>query len=91
MTTIDPFGIFPISRKIEQTATLMVYPSIVPIDRIYLPRSTLSVGYDVITLPTSVTTNAVSVREYRNGDSFRKHSLVIISQKGHANGERIRS
>lgn len=71
MTTIDPFGIFQISRKIEQTATLMVYPSIVPIDRIYLPRSTLSGGIRRNHPAHSVTTNAVSVREYRNGDSFR--------------------
>ena len=71
ITTIDPFGIFMISKKIKQTAKLIVFPSSFQIDNLYLPRPTLTGGARRNEPSRSITTNAVSVREYRQGDSFR--------------------
>lgn len=71
ITAIDPFGIFSISRKIEQTARLIVYPNSFQIDNLYLPRPILSGGARQNKPSRSITTNAVSIREYRQGDSFR--------------------
>ena len=71
ISTIDPFGIFVISRKIQQTAKFIVYPNAVKIDRLSLPQSTLSGGARRNHPAHNITTNAVSVREYRQGDSFR--------------------
>lgn len=66
----DPFGLFPMRRRFEQTANVVVYPQTVPVHAFTLPTGVLSGGDALRLRAYNVTTNAAGVRDYRPGDSY---------------------
>ncbi len=70
LRTSDPFGLFPMQRKIDAQTNVIVYPLIVDIQQFPLPQGVLSGGEAVRKRTFHVTPNASGVREYVPGDSF---------------------
>lgn len=70
--TSDPFGLFPMERKIDATNNVVVYPMTVDIHSFPLPPGVLSGGDALRRRAYQATANAVSVREYAPGDSFNR-------------------
>lgn len=70
LRTSDPFGLFSMSRELEQTSHVVVYPMTFDIHRFALPVGVLSGGDALRRRTHHVTTNASGVRDYAPGDSF---------------------
>jgi uncharacterized protein (DUF58 family) len=70
LRTSDPFGLFPMTRDLEQTSHVVVYPMTFDIHRFILPVGVLSGGDALRRRTHHVTTNASGVRDYAPGDSF---------------------
>jgi uncharacterized protein (DUF58 family) len=70
LRTSDPFGLFPMSRELEQTSHVVVYPMTFDIHRFVLPVGVLSGGDALRRRTHHITTNASGVRDYAPGDSF---------------------
>lgn len=70
LRTSDPFGLFPMSRDLEQTSHVVVYPMTFDIHRFALPIGVLSGGDALRRRTHHITTNAAGVRDYAPGDSF---------------------
>lgn len=70
LATSDPFGFFPLTRELEQTSNLVVYPMTVDVHQFALPVGILSGGDALRRRTHYVTTNAAGVRDYAPGDSF---------------------
>lgn len=70
LSTSDPFGFFPLTREIEQTSHLVVYPMTVDVHQFALPVGILPGGDALRRRTHYVTTNASGVRDYAPGDSF---------------------
>jgi len=70
LRTSDPFGLFPMTRDLEQTTHVVVYPMTFDIHRFVLPVGVLSGGDALRRRTHHVTTNASGVRDYVPGDSF---------------------
>ncbi len=70
--TSDPFGLFPMERRIDATNNVVVYPMTVDIHHLPLPPGVLSGGDALRRRSYQATANAVSVREYAPGDSFNR-------------------
>ncbi len=68
----DPFGLFKLSRRLTQAATIVVYPTTLPIANFSMPSGKLSGGGQVRRRAHFVTTNAAGIREYVPGDSFNR-------------------
>jgi uncharacterized protein (DUF58 family) len=68
----DPFGLFVAPRRMEATSSVIVYPRTVSLSKFELPMAMLSGGEPQRRRSHTVTTNAVSVREYVAGDSFNR-------------------
>jgi uncharacterized protein (DUF58 family) len=74
VTSGDPFGLFRMSRKLEEPpqAALIVYPATVDVPT-FAPLIGFLPGGDTMRRRTSyVTTNVSGVREYAPGDSFNR-------------------
>ena len=68
----DPFGLYTLSRRLPQVASIVVYPATLPIANFNMPKGILSGGGQVRRRAHFVTTNADGVREYVHGDSFNR-------------------
>ncbi|MFN2169808.1 MAG: DUF58 domain-containing protein [Candidatus Promineifilaceae bacterium] len=68
--TSDPFGLFPMTRDLEETSHVVVFPMTFDIHRFVLPVGLLSGGDALRRRTHHVTTNASGVRDYVPGDSF---------------------
>lgn len=86
LETSDPFGLFPLKRKLPSTSSVTVYPLLVNIRDFPLPQGVLSGGEAVRRRTFNITPNARSVRDYAPGDSFgrihwkstaRRNRLVV--------------
>ncbi|MGI9146900.1 MAG: DUF58 domain-containing protein [Chloroflexota bacterium] len=72
VTSGDPFGIFRVSRKLAEGATVVVYPRTVRLPRFgRVPGELPGGALQGVRVPFS-TPNVSSVREYRPGDSFNR-------------------
>ncbi len=80
----DPFGLFQVTRHIEATSKILIYPATVPIFGFAAPTGLLSGGDARRQRTHFVTTNAAGVREYAPGDSFNR-----IHWKSSARKERL--
>ncbi len=72
ISTSDPFGLFPMSRDLEQTSNVVVYPLTFDIHQFALPIGILPGGDALRRRTHYVTTNAAGVRDYAPGDSFNR-------------------
>lgn len=68
----DPFGLFPVSRKIPVGQHLVVLPVTVPVRDFPIPSSRLPGGEALRQRTHQVTPNASSVRDYAPGDGFNR-------------------
>jgi uncharacterized protein (DUF58 family) len=86
IATSDPFGLFRITRYLDQTSSIVVYPATVDL-RAFSPPIGRLIGGDAVRRRTHhVTTNVAGVRDYAPGDSFgrihwrstaRKDRLIV--------------
>lgn len=70
LSSSDPFGFFPMERKLSPTTNVVVYPMTVDVHQFALPVGLLSGGDALRRRTHYVTTNAAGVRDYAPGDSF---------------------
>ncbi len=68
----DPFGLFPMTRELDQTSHVVVYPLTFDIHQFTLPLGLLPGGDALRRRTHYVTTNASGVRDYAPGDSFNR-------------------
>lgn len=88
LTGADPGGFFPRRRRMETTATVLVYPPVLPLDRPPLPTTWLPQADRLVTLWPAVSPLVAGVREYRPGDSLRyvhwpataRHQRFIVKE-----------
>lgn len=70
--TSDPFGLFPVSKRLAVRQNIVVLPPIVPVRAVGVPSGRLS-GGEAIRQPThQLTPNASTIREYAPGDSLNR-------------------
>lgn len=72
ISTGDPFGLFHITRYLEHTSPIVVYPATVDLRAFSPPIGRLPGGDAVRRRTHYVTTNVASVRDYAPGDSFSR-------------------
>lgn len=72
ISTGDPFGLFHITRYLEQTSPIVVYPATVDLRAFSPPIGRLPGGDAVRRRTHHVTTNVSGVRDYAPGDSFSR-------------------
>jgi len=72
LSSSDPFGLFPMERRIEATTKIVVVPHTFDVSRFNLPAGVLSGGDALRRRAHQVTTNAAGVREYAPGDSYSR-------------------
>src|SRR5919199_1775053 len=72
VTSGDPFGIFRVSRKLTDGATVVVYPRAVPLPRFGRVPGELPGGSLQGVRVQFSTPNVSSVRDYRPGDAFNR-------------------
>jgi uncharacterized protein (DUF58 family) len=68
----DPFGLFPVTREVRETANVIVLPQTVPILGFPTPSGRLPGGDALQQRTHQVTTNAAGVRDYAPGDSLNR-------------------
>lgn len=68
----DPFGIFRLSKLVNLTNEIIVYPATIELPRFQLPSAELLGGQDVRSRTFQVTPNVSTVRQYAPGDSFNR-------------------
>jgi uncharacterized protein (DUF58 family) len=71
-STSDPFGLFHITRYLEQTSPIVIYPATVDLRAFSPPIGRLPGGDAVRRRTHYVTTNVAGVRDYAPGDSFSR-------------------
>jgi uncharacterized protein (DUF58 family) len=72
LSTGDPFGLFHITRYLDQTSPIVVYPATVDLRAFSPPIGRLPGGDAVRRRTHHVTTNVSGVRDYAPGDSFSR-------------------
>jgi len=68
----DPFGFFKISLEYPETQSILVYPPVVHLPALRLPRGTATGAGRTNRSALEVTTNAAGVRGYAPGDSLNR-------------------
>jgi uncharacterized protein (DUF58 family) len=72
LSTGDPFGLFHVTRYLDQTTPIVVYPATVDLRAFSPPVGRLTGGDAVRRRTHYVTTNVAGVRDYAPGDSFSR-------------------
>lgn len=72
LSTGDLFGLFHITRYLDQTSPIVVYPATVDLRAFSPPIGRLAGGDAVRRRTHHVTTNVAGVRDYAPGDSFSR-------------------
>ncbi|MFO7168375.1 MAG: DUF58 domain-containing protein [Chloroflexota bacterium] len=78
----DPFGIFRVTRSIDSTSEVLVYPRIVDLPGFQLPSAELPGGQNLKSRTYHVTPNVSGVREYQPGDSFNRIHWRSVARTG---------
>ncbi|MBI3953897.1 MAG: DUF58 domain-containing protein [Chloroflexi bacterium] len=78
----DPFGLFRYSRTLGPRHPLLVYPKTVPLPHFELPPGELAGEARLRRRAPQVTPNAVTVREYIQGDSFNRVHWLTTARMG---------
>ncbi|MGI5837650.1 MAG: DUF58 domain-containing protein [Chloroflexota bacterium] len=72
VTSGDPFGFFPRSRKMDGTVKLVVYPRLIPLEKLALPPGFPLGEAKPRRWIFEDPSRTVGVRDYRREDSFRR-------------------
>jgi uncharacterized protein (DUF58 family) len=78
----DPFGLFPSTRLIPDSAELVVYPATVELSSFTLPVGELPGGSAIQRRTPFVTPNAAGVRDYFSGDAFNRIAWRATARTG---------
>ncbi len=70
LSSSDPFGFFPMERRLTPTTHVVVYPMTVDLHQFALPVGILPGGDALRRRTHYITTNAAGVRDYAPGDSM---------------------
>jgi uncharacterized protein (DUF58 family) len=68
----DPFGIFRLEHKLNDTSEVLVYPQTIPLPGFSLPSAELPGGQETRTRTHHVTPNVAGIRDYLPGDSLNR-------------------
>lgn len=68
----DPFGIVRLSRTLQSTSEILVYPQTVDLPEFRLPSAELPGGQATRARSFNITPNVATVREYAPGDSMNR-------------------
>ncbi len=77
----DPFGLFPVRRRIEPIEKLLVYPLMVEIRVFPNPPGLLSGGEALRRRTPEATTNAAGVRDYQSGDPLNRIHWLTTARR----------
>ena len=78
----DPFGLFEVTLRYPEEAPLMVYPPVVRLPALTVPRGQAA-GRSGLSRPgIEATTDAASVRDYLPGDSLRRIHWRSVARLG---------
>lgn len=72
LSSVDPFGLFPVRRIIPHTQSLVVLPMTLPLNNFPIPSGRLPGGEALRQTTHQITPNAAGVRDYLPGDSFNR-------------------
>ncbi|MGC8838057.1 MAG: DUF58 domain-containing protein [Anaerolineae bacterium] len=78
----DPFGLFEVTLRYAEEAPLMVYPPVVRLPALTLPRGQATGHSGLLRPGVEATTDAASVREYLPGDSLRRIHWRSVARLG---------
>lgn len=82
LTTGDPLGLFKITRELEATSSIVIYPAMIPIPSFIPPLGQLPGGDAVRQRTHYITTNVSGVRDYEPGDSFSRIHWRSTARRG---------
>ncbi len=77
----DPFGLFPVSRRLPTHSSLLVYPMIVHLPSFPSPAGLLPGGEALRRRTHQITPNASGVREYAPGDPLNRIHWVSTARR----------
>lgn len=78
----DPFGLFPVEKRIPPAETLVVLPMTFPIAEFPPPPGLLPGGKTIRTKTADVTPHAAGVREYVPGDPMKRIHWPSTAKRG---------
>ncbi|MEK7323662.1 MAG: DUF58 domain-containing protein [Chloroflexota bacterium] len=77
----DPFGLFPVSRRLPTHSSLLVYPMIVHLPSFPSPAGLLPGGEALRRRTHQITPNASGVRDYAPGDPLNRIHWVSTARR----------
>ncbi|MGD9049802.1 MAG: DUF58 domain-containing protein [Anaerolineae bacterium] len=80
--TGDPLGLFQVSLNYPQSRTILVYPPIVHLPTLRLPRGAATGAGRTSRRALEITTNAAGVRDYVPGDSINRIHWRTTARQG---------
>jgi uncharacterized protein (DUF58 family) len=78
----DPFGLFPVRRRVGGAREVVVLPPTVPLPSFPIPAGRLTGGEALRRRTYQVTPNAAGVREYAHGDSLSRIHWKSTARRG---------
>ncbi len=78
----DPFGLFPVEKRIPAVETLVVLPMTFPIAEFPPPLGLLPGGKTIGTKTADVTPHAAGIREYAPGDPMKRIHWPSTARRG---------
>jgi uncharacterized protein (DUF58 family) len=78
----DPFGLFPVEKRIPAAETLVVLPMTFPISEFPPPPGLLPGGKTIRTKTADVTPHAAGIREYVPGDPMKRIHWPSTARRG---------
>jgi len=78
----DPFGFFSVEQQYPDTVSFLVYPPVVELPGLVLPRGMVAGSTSGGARALQITNTAGSVRNYQSGDSFRKIHWPTTAHRG---------
>jgi uncharacterized protein (DUF58 family) len=78
----DPFGLFPLRRRVGGVREVVVLPPTVPLSSFPIPAGRLTGGEALRRRTYQVTPNAAGVREYAHGDSLSRIHWKSTARRG---------
>jgi len=82
LETGDPFGLFPVRRRIPATESLLVYPMLTEVYDFPNPAGIMPGGDALRRRTPQVTPNAAGVRDYAPGDPLSRIHWVSTARRG---------